>query len=211
MVRQTREAGSSGDMFSKELTTKLFLLVKSASDERSWKLPKEKEAIDFYLALSALESHSIVARTVHDESIWISDYLPIVANTLEVALSKPLGDFGVLQLLLLRLTLNVTNNNPIASEVFARGSLMAAMGHVVVARFKQISGFMTEDDFTVAVDHLVLVLGVMINFAEWSSNARECFQALEGQENDTLSAMLGAFMDNQAGTSIVSYHGTSKF
>lgn len=196
MVRQTREAGNDGDIFSKELTTKLFGIVKSATNA-SWDLPKDQQAIDFYLALSALESHSIAARTVHDENIWITEYLPIIANTLEVALTRPIEEFGVLQILILRLTLNVTNNNPLASDVFARGVLMSAMGEAIVAKFKIISRFLTEEDFSVAVDHLVLVLGVMINFAEWSLAARECLHSLEGGSSDPLDSMVQTFMDNQ--------------
>ncbi|TVY25385.1 Wings apart-like protein [Lachnellula hyalina] len=196
MVRQTREAGNDGDIFSKELTTKLFSIVKSTTDA-SWDLPKEQQAIDFYLALSALESHSIAARTVHDENIWITNYLPIIADTLEVALTRPIEQFGVLQILILRLTLNVTNNNPLASDVFARGALMSAMGQAIVAKFKIISRFLTEEDFSVAVDHLVLILGVMINFAEWSSAARESLQSLEGESRDPLDSMVQTLTDNQ--------------
>lgn len=203
MVRQTREAGNSGDIFSKELTTNLFGIMNSASDEHSWDLPKDKQAIDFYLALSALESHSITARTVHDETIWINDFLPIIANTLGIALSRPVDDFGMLQVLLLRLTLNVTNNNSRASDVFARPSLMSSMGKVIVAKFKQISRFLTEEELDVAVEHLILALGVMINFAEWSSVARESMQSLEGGNDDPLDAMVQTFADNQERTSQV--------
>jgi Wings apart-like protein regulation of heterochromatin len=203
MVRQTREAGNAGDLISKELTTKLFSILKSGSDESSWELPSGKEAVDFCLALSTLESHSIAARTLQDESIWISDYLPIIADTLEVALTKPMDDFGVLQILLLRLTLNVTNNNPKASEVFAREPLMAVMGQVIVKKFKKILRFLTEEDFSAAVDHLILVLGVMINFAEWSSDARDSLQSLQGGLDDPLDNMVQLFVDNQESTSMV--------
>ncbi|TVY49527.1 Wings apart-like protein-like protein [Lachnellula occidentalis] len=196
MVRQTREAGNDGDIFSKELTTKLFGIVKSATDA-SWDLTKEQKAIDFYLALSALESHSIAARTVHDENIWITEFLPIIADTLEIALTRPIEEFGVLQILILRLTLNVTNNNPLASDVFARGTLMSAMGEAIVAKFKIISRFLTEEDFSITVDHLVLILGVMINFAEWSSAARKSLQGLEGGSSDPLDSMVQTLMDNQ--------------
>jgi hypothetical protein len=205
MVRQTREAGNSGDIFSKELTTNLFAILKSASDESSWDLPRGRCAIDFNLALSALESHSVIARTVHDETIWINEYLPIIADASEVALARPVESFGVLQVLILRLTLNVTNNNPRASDVFARSALMAAMGQALVAKFKQISRFLTEDDLSVAVVHLILVLGVMINFAEWSSAARESLQSLEGKSDDPLDAMVQTFLDNQERTSEVRY------
>ncbi|KAH7321909.1 wings apart-like protein regulation of heterochromatin-domain-containing protein [Rhexocercosporidium sp. MPI-PUGE-AT-0058] len=196
MVRQTREAGNAADIFSKELTTNLFAIVKSATDDRSWALPKEKSAIDFYLALSALESHSITARTIQDETIWINEYLPIIRDTLQIALTRPLEEFGVLQILLLRLTLNVTNNNPRASDVFARAPLMSAMGQVMVTRFNQISRFMLEEDLSVAVDHLILVLGVVINFAEWSPACRESLQTLEGGSSDPLDGMVQAFADS---------------
>jgi len=204
MVRQTREAGNAGDIFSKELTTNLFSALKSGSREQWWDLPKGRQAIDFYLALSALESHSITARTVHDESIWISDYLPIIANTLEIALSRPFDSFGVQQALLLRLTLNVTNNNLKASDVFARPVLMSVIGRTLVEKFKQISRFLTEDDFAVIMEHLVLSLGVMINLADRSSAVRESLQSLEGDNSDPLDAMIQTFLDNQEGTSMVS-------
>jgi hypothetical protein len=203
MVRQTREAGNAGDLISKELTTKLFSILKSGSDESSWELPSGKDAVDFCLALSALESHSIAARTLQDETIWISNYLPIIADTLEVALTKPMDDFGVLQILILRLTLNVTNNNSKASDVFARKSLMAVMGQVIVKKFKKILRFLTEEDFSAAVDHLILVLGVMSNFADRSSAARESLQSLQGADDDPLDDMVQLFVDNQESTSMV--------
>jgi len=58
---------------------------------------------------------------------------------------------------------------------------------------------------SVAVVHLILVLGVMINFAEWSSAARESLQSLEGNSDDPLEAMVQTFLDHQERTSEVGY------
>ncbi|EPE34042.1 hypothetical protein GLAREA_07055 [Glarea lozoyensis ATCC 20868] len=196
MVRQTREAGNANDIFSKELTTNLFTIVKTSSEDSAWQLPNGREAIDFHLALSALESHSIRARTVQDETIWLTNYLPIISDTLLFALSRPLDSFGVLQILALRLTLNVTNNNPRATDLFARQDLMAAMGNVITAKLEQISRFMIEEELSIAVDHLVLVLGAMINFAEWSPAARQRLQSLGGLNQDHLDAMIKTFTEN---------------
>ena len=204
MVRQTREAGNASDIFSKELTTDLFAIMKAGSQGEWGNLPRDRLAIDFYLALSALESHSITARTVHDESIWISDYLPIIADILEIALSRPLDSFGQQQALILRLTLNVTNNNPKASDVFARPALLSVIGRTLVAKFRQISRFLTEDEFAVVMEHLVLTLGMMINLADRSSAVRESLQSLEGDINDPLDSMVQTFLDNQERTSMVS-------
>jgi hypothetical protein len=126
-----------------------------------------------------------------------------VADTLHIALSRPIEGFGLLQVLILRLTLNVTNNNPKASDIFARESLMAVMGQAIVTKFKMISRFLTEEEFSITMDHLILVLGVMINFAEWSSRSRNSLQALDGKPNDPLGGMIQLFLDNQARTSEV--------
>ncbi|KAG0648430.1 Wings apart [Hyphodiscus hymeniophilus] len=197
MVRQTREAGNSGDLISKELTTKLFSIMKLASDESAWELPSGKEAVDFGLALSAIESHSLAARTLSDEKIWLDDYLQIIADTLETALTQPIDKFGDFQYLLLRLTLNVTGNNEKASKVFARDSLMAVMAQVIVAMFSKISHFLTEEDLFAAVENLIVLEGVMINFAESSSAARNSFQSLQGTPHDSLDTMVKHLVDNQ--------------
>jgi hypothetical protein len=187
------------------LTTNLFSILETGSDESCWEMPSGKEAVDFYLALSALESHSIAARTLQDENIWICDYLPIIADVLEVALAKHADDFGVLQVLLLRLTLNVTNNNSKASDVFAKSSLMAAMGQVIVKKFKKILRFLTEEELSAAVEHIILTLGVVINFAEWSSAARESLQTLQGDTEDPLDDMVQLFVDSKESTSMVRF------
>ncbi|PBP20225.1 hypothetical protein BUE80_DR008909 [Diplocarpon rosae] len=201
MVRQTREAGQTGDIFSKELTTHLFAIVKSASNDRSWALPEDEVAIDFYLALSALESHSLAARTTKDEAIWINEFLPIVADTLHTALVRPIGEFGILQSLLIRLTLHTTNNNPRASDVFASVPLMSAMGQVLVSRFEQIARFILEEDLLLAVDQLVLVLGAMINFAECSPSCQQSLHSLKGKPNDPLDKLVQAFAESIESTS----------
>lgn len=204
MVRKTRESGNPADIISKELTTNLFSILESASEEDSWNLPEGKEAIDFFLALSTLESHSIVARTVQDESLWIDNYLPIIAKALEIALNRPTNESQI-QGLILRLTLNVTNKNSKASDVFARASLIASMGQIIVVKFKQILGFLTEDELAIALDYLVLVIGVMINFAEWSPLARDTLQSLEGRDNDPLDSIVRLFVDNKKRASEVSF------
>lgn len=203
MVRQTREAGLTDEIFSKELTTGLFAMMKNSSDEHRWQLPADREAIDFNLVLSALESHSLSARTVHDAQIWIDNYLPIIADTLESSLNRPKDDHGMLQVLLLRLTLNVTNSDPTAVEVFIRPSLISTIATAIAERFRQILRFLTEDDLEIVIDHLVLLQGVMINFSEWSSEARASLQNLQDQVDDPLEVMIQVFSQNREKTSMV--------
>jgi hypothetical protein len=83
---------------------------------------------------------------------------------------------------------------------------MAAMSQVIVAKLDQISRFMIEEELSVAVDHLVLVLGAMINFAEWSPAARQSLQSFSGASQDHLAAMITTFTENHERMSEVSSH-----
>lgn len=81
---------------------------------------------------------------------------------------------------------------------------MSVIGRTLVEEFKQISRFLTEDDFAVIIEHLVLSLGVMINLADKSLAVRESMQSLEGNDSDPLDSMIQTFLDNQERTSMVS-------
>ncbi|KAL3425627.1 rheb small monomeric gtpase [Phlyctema vagabunda] len=197
MVRQTREAGKADDIFSKEMTSILFDILKTVSDLNSVESLQSQGAVDFHLALSVLELHSIKAMTARDESIWISDYLPVVVNTVEILLVQTASEFATLRYMLLRLVVNVTNNDPKASEVFAKKEVLGILGQAIIAKFNKISEDLDEDELCEALGQLVVALGVMINLAE-SSTVRECFNGLCDEPHDPLVPMVQLFMDNEA-------------
>jgi hypothetical protein len=74
---------------------------------------------------------------------------------------------------------------------------MLVMGEAIVVKFNMVSRLLIKEEFSAAVDHLILILGVMINFAEWSSSARECLESLQGKTYDPLGDMVQLFIDNQ--------------
>lgn len=197
MTEQTRQARSEDEIFSKELTARLFSILKNSSHGKSWDFPSH-ESMNFYLALSALTAHSTRARTVQDENIWITDFLPIIADTLENSLAQPFQNHGPLQHLIFSLTVNVTNNNAKASDVFARGTLSRKMGEYVVAKFQQISGFLLQAESEAAVNHLILLLASMIQFADQSLKARGSMERSLLEEGDgTLETMVTIWASNQ--------------
>lgn len=210
MVLQDRKLGLTGDFVSKDLTSDLFAILGSASDVRCWDLPKGKLAIDFHLALVILESHSLVPRTSRENAIWISEYLPIMASTLEIALKKPIDSFGKLQEVLLKLTLDMAINDPDTCEVFAKSSLLSAMARAAVVIFKKILPLTDEDPAVVLLlSHLVLILAAMWNFAECTSTAGEQLESLQGQDDDPLGAMINIFTENREKISMVCLHSSS--
>ncbi|KAM3071971.1 hypothetical protein ACMFMF_007368 [Clarireedia jacksonii] len=200
MVRQTREAGDASVIMSHELTSNLFEILKSSEDDISWDLPHKSEAIHYYLALSALESHSLVGGIAKDTSVWVRQYLPVIGQTLSTALKRPLESFGEQQILALRLTLNVTNNNTKACDAMADADLMSTMACVIVAKFRSMSSLWTEEEIVVAVENLILLLGAMINFAACSTKALEILDALSNAGPNPVDDLVQLFVDNREKT-----------
>ncbi|KAI0999247.1 hypothetical protein K3495_g8950 [Podosphaera aphanis] len=198
MVRQIREAENFSDIFPEELNTRLFEILDTASDEESWDLPKNKKAVDFSLAVAALQVHSVAAYPLHESSIWISDYLPKLADVLELSLSRP-SKLCDVQLQILKMTLQVTNDNQLASEVFARPSLIFILCRDMVFQFQMIHSNLPEEKFKITLDYLSLLLGILMNFSEWSPGTRECLQNFQSQNVDPLEELLHIFSEQSAG------------
>jgi hypothetical protein len=203
MVRKSREAGVAEDVISKDLVGKLFSVLDTAKEDSSFPSLNSK-ALDFKLALSTLESHSIRATTSHNEGTWITEYLPTTSKVLGRLLARSEKDLNFNQLLALRLTLNVTNNNAKACDCFSNPTLISLLAQIIARQFKRLSGFLAEEEREMTVEHLILALGVMINFAEWSGAIRNCIQDLEGTSEDPLEELIRIFLENQERTSEVS-------
>lgn len=181
MVRQSREAGDTGDILSEQLISNLFALLEGYYDKEI----AAKDTVDFQLALSTLISHSVNPVT------GVEEYLHIVKNILEVTMQN--SSEGPTVVLLLRLVLNATNNSPTASDAFASPEILRLMCRAVIERFGMLSKFMLEDQRLVLVDHLVLMLIVMINIVELSIRARLCFLTIE---DSSLDDLVKIFQDN---------------
>jgi hypothetical protein len=196
LVRQSRKSSYTGAIISSELTEKIFSILKMHSRNGSWDLPTGQDLVDIQLALSTLESHSLNAVTNLDDSTLVDYYLPIVRSILESTLKSPSDEIKVLQVSVVRLTLNATNNSPGASDVFATPETMHVIGQALVTNFNLLSKFMTEEERIKLVDHLVLMSGVMMNFAECSVAARRCFHELKDSGQDPLDDLVNIFVDN---------------
>jgi hypothetical protein len=181
IVRQSREAGDTGDILSNQLVSNLFAILEgSHGDEMD-----PRDTLDFQLALSTLVSHSLNPVT------GLEEYLHIVKNLLLVNLQN--SSEGPTVALLLRIVLNATNNSPTASDAFASPELLRLMCRAIIEKFGLLSRFILEDQRLLLVDHVVLMLIVMINIVELSIRARQCFLAIE---DSSLSDLVMIFQDN---------------
>ncbi|PQE11946.1 rheb small monomeric gtpase protein [Rutstroemia sp. NJR-2017a BVV2] len=199
-VQKTREAGDDSVILSQELASNLFEILKSPEDDISWDLPHSSETIHYCLALSALESHSVARRIAKDTSIWVRHYLPVVRQVLSIALKRSVESFPKQQMLALRLTINLTNKNTKACDAMADADLMSTMARALVAQFRNMSILWTEEEIDVAVENLILLVGAMINFAAWSTNALEILDSSSDTGPNSVDDLVQLFVDNREKT-----------
>ncbi|CAD6498724.1 BgTH12-04385 [Blumeria graminis f. sp. triticale] len=192
MVIQTRETNSANKIFCDTLTTTLFTMLRSASYDETSSHLKTLKSTEFSLIVAIIQAYSTLASPILDESTWIREYIPIIADVLEISISRLPALLGT-HLLLLKITLQVTNNNQTASDIFARPSLILRISKTIVSQFDAIYSQLTSEKFLETVDHLSLLLGILMNFSEWSSRTRDCLQGFQHQEKDPLESMLLIF------------------
>lgn len=81
-------------------------------------------------------------------------------------------DLGPLLLLLLRLNINISNNRPMACETLADPPFITSLVGLIKKKFEALSGTLEKQERLLSIDLLVLSLGLMTNFAEFSPKAR---------------------------------------
>ncbi|EFX01418.1 hypothetical protein CMQ_6360 [Grosmannia clavigera kw1407] len=220
-VQQIYGGGGFGDndtILSSSLTKQLFAIVSSTlpsaydnvdgEDEveqgpsvMSLGFSGNAETVDMYLALSLLERHSVAAMQSDIGAEWTRHYIPIVADALEVTLEEKQRldrQLNGLELLALKLAMNTANNNPEAARHYVdKGHLrrLAEQGSRALAGI--VRCVKTGSDVTPgALDELLLMLGVMINFSENDETAAESL--VEGGGSVLIERLGASFLDGRS-------------
>ena len=204
------------------LTKELFAIISSAlpsayDDDGSTPPPpllssglsSDAESADLYLALSLLEMHSVSAMQSDISAQWTRHYLPIIASALEDSLERhqknSLHRLNDLELLVLKLALNTANNNPDAARYYVDKGLLRQLAELsAVALVGVVRSAKTGEEFASdALNELLLMLGVMINFSENDTAAGETLE--QGGGLDVFDRLGKAFLDGTAVASEVSF------
>lgn len=201
-----KNAGSVGDeFFSPEVTDILFSLLTDAPVPDAWAYPHQDESIDFQLALTLLESHSMVAMQGQSKERWTFKYLPIIADTLATTLRLNNGRLGEIGMLVLKFTLNTSNNNHDAPMAFIEKGTVRILANKLCDTFVAATNSVyNADAFQTQLEALLLMLGVMINFSENDrATGRSLLDGQDGQQAP-LDRLIKLFLDHHVATSEVS-------
>lgn len=188
IVRQLREKGSTIDFLSQTAIKRMVEVLVPTSLQRL-PLASASESFALRLAISTLESCTISSPAICDEIAWTGETIEKLTGLL------PTGDmmFGSLQTLVLRLYLNITNNNPSVCAAFSTAEVIRAVFRIVTSHFHSLTTEAKNDTQVLLLDNLILSLGFLINLAEWSDIARRLVLSFESDTYSPLGTLLQLF------------------
>ena len=198
MVRRARELGNCS-CFLNSTSFNLIVDILKGDDAHNIEqhATKDRQLI-IGITISILESFTVGVYNLNEEYMNALKRLPYSTN-LTSALTAPVETTHYSSLtkqLLLRLVLNVTNNNKELCEAFAQRSLISAMLDIIFAGFEEFAanGASAKDEFRLNI--VILSLGTLTNFAEWSGKARSIMMKLQVGMRTYLDSIVAIFRDH---------------
>ena len=193
-VRHARESGCIAAVFSHQLIKRVSRILKPdlSTSVRQHSL---KFLIDIQLAVSVLETCTISDSDTNKDEIWRGTTLECVIDLLPLLKTWSEEKVGSLRTLVLRLYLNLTNNNPALCKQFARPDVIGAILNIIVSHFRWLSEDATHNT-ELLLDNLILALGSMINLAECDF-ARKLVSSLFSEDLSFFDTLLQVFMTKQ--------------
>src|SRR4030095_6999651 len=108
------------------------------------------------------------------------------------------------QILEIRLILNITNNNPPLCDDFSIPDLVGALAGIILSNFGLVSEDFVDDKKDSLLDTVILALGALINLTEWSGASRKLIFKLRSTSTTFLDGFLQLFTEGWEAISEVS-------
>ena len=170
VMKGLRLAGFMGECLSVSILKKLVRVLEPFQVTADLEKRKQIDPLFVELPVSILESYSIGRSSTQDVRFPEQD-LDILANIVPGVLQLEANDFQPIQLLILRLHINLTNHRPDICDKFGKHSVIKALVSTARSTFEALAGPLEEEARLIQLDMLVLSLALMINFAEMSDSA----------------------------------------
>ena len=170
VMKGLRRAGYMEECLSVAILKKLVRVLEPFQMTADLEKRKQADPLFVELPVSILESYSIGRDSTQDIRFPEQD-LDILANIVPGVMQLEAKDFQPIQLLILRLHINLTNHRPGICDKISKPSVIKALVSTVYSTFEALSSPLEEEARLIQLDMLVLSLALMINFAEMSDSA----------------------------------------
>lgn len=196
MIRKIREAGDGSEFLSRDALEQLAgisELQKRSKSGRSENM--ECDDVTGRLALSILDACTMAGRSTTDEIMWSPEFLDKVVDLLPPTSDSFGGGAAEFRNQVLRLYLNLTNNDPSLCETFSKSKVIIAIFNIIDSHFHALSQGPAGEIATLLLDNLILSLGSLINLVECSDAARMAVLNAKSGSASILHRLLQVFLD----------------
>ena len=195
MTHRFREAGDKSELLP-EYALEQLIEIPQLQQSR----PGGSENLDCYnvtgrLALSILDACTMVGRSTTDEIRWSPVFSAKVVELLPPTSGLPGEDAAESRNLVLRLYLNLTNNDPSLCETFSKSKVIIAIFEIIGSHFHALSQGTEGENRTLLLDNLILSLGSLTNLVECSDAARVAVLTAKSDSASILERLLQVFLD----------------
>ncbi|KAI0398233.1 hypothetical protein F5Y17DRAFT_411522 [Xylariaceae sp. FL0594] len=190
-------------VFTEAVTARLFQVISDAGvDAACWDYPTTAQSIELHGALSVLDFHAVSMSAVRGgNGEWAGPYLSIIADAFNTTLRMPLDNKKGVEGLLLKLTINITNNNLSAPDIFASKGVLPVLAASICSSFDRALALISQGSWAEGVlDGLLLRLGILINFAEHSTPVRQVVNDCQYGNPQPVDELIRLFIENHRRT-----------
>ncbi|PGH05986.1 hypothetical protein AJ79_06675 [Helicocarpus griseus UAMH5409] len=184
-VRRARESGEAVGNLSNPLLSQLVDLLLQHSELAENQSTKSDGMLIIELAFSILESYTVLFNSLDKGQERILKKLSALGPLLSRLSDSPESHYRQIQLLEIRLILNLTNNNPSLCEDFSTPELVGALMGSILSNFGTVSEDMGSDKRDSMLDTVILALGTLINLTEWNGTARQLILKTRSDDSAT--------------------------
>ncbi|RPB25407.1 hypothetical protein L211DRAFT_836749 [Terfezia boudieri ATCC MYA-4762] len=193
VMKGLRRSGFMGDYLSVSMLKKLVRVLEPFQMTADLEKRKQADPLFVELPVSILESYSIGRDSTQDIRFPEQD-LDVLANIVPGVMQLEANDFQPIQLLILRLHINLTNHRPDICDKFGKLAVIRALVSTAYSTFEALSGPLEGEARLIQLDMLVLSLALMINFAEMSDAAGLSFIEVDSYATSQLAVLLKLFL-----------------
>ncbi|RYP48972.1 hypothetical protein DL768_005244 [Monosporascus sp. mg162] len=176
----------------------LEILATATGDPDCFNYPANDGYVDLCSILSILDFHAVDASSSPlGSDRWSSRLLPIVADVFGALLERPAPEEKTLETAILKLTINLTNNNHDAPDIYISKGLVPALAGSICRNFGQALTSVSQDHWADGIlDGLVLRLGILINFSEHSVRMRQVTYECRYEGFQPIDEFIRLFLEN---------------
>ncbi|KKY29214.1 hypothetical protein UCRPC4_g00004 [Phaeomoniella chlamydospora] len=145
------------------------------------------------LLVSILESYTIKITTLDNATVGVLTKLAGLGSILQVLSGSSEESYRRMHHLVLRLILNITNNNVAICDALSQPQLLTAVLQTISQDFLQLSP--TGGNEANQADFVILSLGIAINLAEMSQPARKLIANLRPPPSSTTDTFATTFLE----------------